>query len=164
MKCVNIAVVSPIFREEEPLISMVGGIEECSPMTDTNKILRQIEKAFKPKPPKQQQKLTPKQLAQMAKVKSSIHLFRLKLGTLDRVKDESDQLIQELIKTFIQQIPKQITQATSGLAPSSGEHGSTHGAEQDPPLDDLAPGTVDEQTVKQNSKGHREPDDTEHSD
>ncbi|SHG15555.1 hypothetical protein [Vibrio gazogenes] len=131
-------------------------------MTDTNKILRQIEKAFKPKPPKQQQKLTPKQLAQMAKVKSSIHLFRLKLATLDRVKDESDQLIQELIKTFIQQIPKQITQATSGLTSSSDEHGS--GAENDPTADDLAPSTVDEQTVKQSSKGHRESHDTEHSD
>lgn len=120
-------------------------------MTDTSKLLQQVEKAFKPKPPKQQQKLNPKQLAQMAKVKSSIHLFRLKLATLDRVKDESDKLIQELIKTFIQQIPKQIEQATSGLA-------------QPVDADDSSPGPVEDQAVEQSYKSHRQSHDAEHSD
>ncbi|QMV15465.1 hypothetical protein [Vibrio spartinae] len=125
-------------------------------MTNTNKLLKQVEKAFKPKPPKQQQKLNPKQLAQMAKVKSSIHLFRLKLGTLDRVKDESDKLIQTLIKTFVQQIPKQIEQATSGLEkPADGHHSTQH---------ELSPDPVDDQAVEQRDKGSREPDDTDHSD
>ncbi|KUI97883.1 hypothetical protein [Vibrio sp. MEBiC08052] len=125
-------------------------------MTDTSKLLQQVEKAFKPKPPKQQQKLNPEQLAQMAKVKSSIHLFRLKLATLDRVKDESDKLIQELIKTFIQQIPKQIEQATSGLAQNVDVHASAQ--------HDLSPDPVGEQAVEQSYKSDREPHDTEHSD
>ncbi|WP_261888090.1 hypothetical protein [Vibrio rhizosphaerae] len=139
---------------------MNGRLRESIPMSDTSKILKKIEKAFKPKPAQQQQKLNPKQLAQMAKVKTSIHLFRLKLATLDRVKDESDKLIQELIKTFIQQIPKQIEQATSGLAQPVDTDDSTH--EAMPP--DLSPVPSGEQAVDQRHKRDREPHDTERSD
>ncbi|MDW6001880.1 hypothetical protein [Vibrio mangrovi] len=120
-------------------------------MTDIIKLLKAIEKALKPKPPKQKQKLTPKQFAQMAKVKSSIHLFMLQLATLDRVKDESDKLVQDLVKTFVQQIPQKIKEAESGL-------------DKDSEQQDSAKSSAEEQTDNKNEKSDGESGHTHHSD